>query len=206
MFGLLDIIIMDNQAQVIHKIEIFQHKYPNIKAKAVSCGTNHTMIIDLNNNVWAFGSNNFGQLGLGDNQYRLIPTQIPNIKAKSVSCSYHTMIIDLNNNVWAFGQNDHGQLGLGDRQDRNIPTQIPNIKAKTSSCGHSNTILILSPSPFGSNVHLIDFNEAARKLTAGEFLNFNFLPEYQVIPHKPGNYIASFYGKDGNIYLVESEV
>ena len=56
---------------------------------------------------------------------RNIPTQIPNIKAKVVSCgNYHTMIIDLNNNVWAFGYNDYGQLGLGDNQNRNIPTQI----------------------------------------------------------------------------------
>ena len=86
-----------------------------IKAKAVSCGYSHTIIIDLNNNVWAFGQNHRGQLGLGDNQNRNIPVQIPDIKAKAVSCGeHHTMIIDLNNNVWAFGYNHVGQLGLGD--------------------------------------------------------------------------------------------
>ena len=56
---------------------------------------------------------------------------------------------------------------------------------------------------FPSNVHLISFTQVAQKLTAGDFLNFNFLPEYQIIPHRTGNYIATFYGKDGNIYLVE---
>ena len=50
---------------------------------------------------------------------------------------------------------------------------------------------------------LINFNEVTRKLDAGDFLNFNFLPEYQAIPHKIGNYIATFYGKDGNVYLTE---
>ena len=34
------------------------------------------MIIDINNNVLAFGSNVFGQLGLGDYQKRNTPTQI----------------------------------------------------------------------------------------------------------------------------------
>ena len=36
----------------------------------------------------------YGQLGLGDNENRNIPTQISNIKAKNISCGdYHTMII-----------------------------------------------------------------------------------------------------------------
>lgn len=52
-------------------------------------------------------------------------------------------------------------------------------------------------------VQLINFSEATRKLNAGDFLRFNFLPEYQVILHKQGNYIATFYGHDGNIYLTE---
>ena len=49
------------------------------------------MIIDLNNNVWAFGNNTYGKLDLGlcDTQYKNIPTQIPNVKVKSVSCGYN---------------------------------------------------------------------------------------------------------------------
>ena len=56
---------------------------------------------------------------------------------------------------------------------------------------------------FASNVHLISFTQAIQKLNAGNFLNFNFLTEYQTIPHRTGNYIATFYGKDENIYLTE---
>jgi hypothetical protein len=36
-----------------------------------------------------------------------------------------------------------------------------------------------------------------------DILFFKFLPEYQSIPHNLGNYIATFYGKDGHIYLSE---
>jgi hypothetical protein len=50
---------------------------------------------------------------------------------------------------------------------------------------------------------MISFNEANIKLNAGEFWNFKFLPEYQTIPHKEENYIGTFNGKDGGIYLVE---
>ncbi len=78
-------------------------------------------------NVWVFGSNKYGQLGLGDNKNRNVPTQMLNQKAKQVSVGGEsTAIIDLENNVWVFGGNYFGQLGLGDNQDRNIPTQILN--------------------------------------------------------------------------------
>ena len=60
------------------------------------------------NNVWTFGNNQEGQLGLGDGRNRYIPTQIViwknNMQAKAVSCGfYHTVIIDLANNVWVSG-------------------------------------------------------------------------------------------------------
>src|SRR5437016_471272 len=60
----------------------------NMKAKTVSCGENHTVIIDLHGNVMTFGNNSYGQLGLGDNQNRNNPTQtfLRPMKAKSVSC------------------------------------------------------------------------------------------------------------------------
>jgi alpha-tubulin suppressor-like RCC1 family protein len=117
----------------------------NIKAQAVFCGGFHTMIMDLNNNIWFFGDNRYGQLGLGDNQNRNVPTQIPNIEAQDISCGGdHTMIMDLNNNVWSFGYNAYEQLGLGDNQNRNVPTQIPNIKAQSVSCGYYHTIIILA--------------------------------------------------------------
>ena len=56
---------------------------------------------------------------------------------------------------------------------------------------------------FPPNVHLISFTQVSEKLSAGDFLNFNFLSEYQIIPHRTENFIATFYGKDRNIYLAE---
>jgi len=58
--------------------------------------------IDLEDNVWVFGYNNYGQLGLGDSagedddtQERHVPVQIPNIKAKKVIAGdNHSAIID----------------------------------------------------------------------------------------------------------------
>ena len=109
--------------------EIF-YQEDSLKAKYVSCGSNYTMLIDMNDDVWAFRSNQNGELGLGDYQSRNIPTKLPNIKAQFVSCGgNHTPIIDLANDIWAFGFGPEGQLGLPNvYQSRNIPTQIPGIK------------------------------------------------------------------------------
>jgi alpha-tubulin suppressor-like RCC1 family protein len=69
-------------------------KIPNIKALSVSCGGFHTIIIDLDNNVWTMGKNDNGQLGLGDRENRLSPTLISNIKALNISCGReHTAVI-----------------------------------------------------------------------------------------------------------------
>src|SRR5690606_35838270 len=39
-----------------------------IKAQQVSCSYNHIGLIDMDNKVWMFGDNEYGELGLGDNQ------------------------------------------------------------------------------------------------------------------------------------------
>ena len=96
------------------------------------------------NEVLSFGSNNYGQLGLGDGEDRNIPTQIPSdIKAKQIACGgQHSMIIDTDSNSWSFGKNYNGQLGLGDNTERVKPTQIPNIKAKQIACGGEHSMII----------------------------------------------------------------
>ncbi len=46
--------------------------------------------------VMAFGKNNHGQLSLGDDDHRYVPTQIPGIHTDSVSCVFCYTLIRLN--------------------------------------------------------------------------------------------------------------
>jgi len=114
-----------------------------LKAKDISAGCNHTIIISEHHEVYVFGSNWRGQLGLGDTKDRLTPTRIPNLKAKAVSAGdEHTVVIDLEGNVWVFGDNRKGQLGLGEWVTRKNPTRIPDLKAKAVSAGFGHTVII----------------------------------------------------------------
>ena len=122
--------------------------FNNIKAKFISSGGYHSLIIDENNDIYSFGYNKYGQLGLGNNINRNIPEKIPIIdtniiKVKAISAGkFHSLIIDENNDVYSFGNNKHGQLGLGDNISRFIPIKIEGIKARFILAGYSSSFII----------------------------------------------------------------
>ena len=83
------------------------------QAKQIACGESNSAFIDLNGNLYTFGSNEDGQLGRdGNNKFpKKVSIDIPIIQ---VSCGhYHMACIEANHDIWIFGANDYGQLGLG---------------------------------------------------------------------------------------------
>lgn len=90
------------------------YKIPGFKAKKVFCGGNSTAFIDMNDDIWVFGENSDGQLGLGDFKNRHVPTKMGVLKGKEIAMSYyHTMIIDLEGKMWGCGRNTYDELGVG---------------------------------------------------------------------------------------------
>jgi alpha-tubulin suppressor-like RCC1 family protein len=122
----------------------------DFKAESVIAGRNHTIVIDSNDEIWSFGKNNHGQLGLGNTINQLTPQKIsfdalglPNLKVKYVSAgAKHTLLLDFNDNVWGFGDNSLGQLGSGNSNDILNPVKILNFKAKFISAGNYHTAVI----------------------------------------------------------------
>ena len=53
----------------------------------------HTLALKNDGTVYSFGDNNYGQLGLGDNNDRLLPVQIPNINNIIQICAGNRFII-----------------------------------------------------------------------------------------------------------------
>ena len=115
--------------------DIFTQVVTNINndVKQVSCGSSdHTFILKNDNSVWSCGYNEYGQLGLGSDPYRITFTTTftqvttnTNNDVKQVSCAYdHTFILKNDNSVWSCGKNDYGELGLGDNTQRDTFTQV----------------------------------------------------------------------------------
>ncbi|XP_036696767.1 X-linked retinitis pigmentosa GTPase regulator isoform X4 [Balaenoptera musculus] len=89
----------------------------------LSCGDEHTAVITGNNKLFVFGSNHWGQLGLGSKLTVNKPTCVKALKPEKVkfaACGRnHTLVSTEGGKVYAAGGNTEGQLGLGDTEERN---------------------------------------------------------------------------------------
>jgi alpha-tubulin suppressor-like RCC1 family protein len=84
----------------------------------VACGTKHTVAVCGRGDVWLWGNNEYGQLGLGDFIERKVPVRDSShfSKKSMVACAAgtnHTLLLSDVGKVFSFGDNREGQLGLG---------------------------------------------------------------------------------------------
>jgi len=79
----------------------------------VSAGRHHTMALQSNGDLWAWGSNHAGQLGDGTTIDQLSPVRIMENVVYVSAGSVHTAAIRADNSLWTWGENWFGQLGSG---------------------------------------------------------------------------------------------
>ncbi|KAK4436596.1 RCC1 domain-containing protein 1 [Sesamum alatum] len=121
-----------------------------IRIEGVAAGLWHTICISADGDVYAFGGNQFGQLGTGAEQAETLPRlldapSLENVHAKVVSCgARHSAVVTEDGKTFCWGWNKYGQLGLGDVIDRNIPSQVPidGCAARNVACGWWHTLLL----------------------------------------------------------------
>lgn len=79
--------------------------------------------------VWAWGRNQYGQLGGGTIKDSNSPQPVPNLYGvQQVSvCSTHTLALKTDGTVWAWGSNRYGQLGDGTTTDHLTPAIVPGL-------------------------------------------------------------------------------
>ena len=93
-------------------------------------GEAHSLILNSEGKLWAWGSNSFGQLGDGTSTDRNRPVQAdlaPLGGSKVVALATrtsHTLALDDQSRLWAWGENFYGQLGDGTSAGRNRPVQV----------------------------------------------------------------------------------
>jgi hypothetical protein len=132
----------------------------NALACSVTTGKQHSMVVSPRGNLFAFGSNSHGQLGLGeggqDLRYTFTPTVVEKLASfhvLQVACgSAHTLVIcrcsvndassTFENFVYAMGLNSSGQLGLGHTRNVFTPTRL----APSSFCGEDAEPAAMVPS------------------------------------------------------------
>jgi len=83
----------------------------------------HMFFQDSAGEFWAWGLNNFGQLGLDDTTSRERPEKVPELKQLGITTicvgQHHTLGMTAHGVVYAWGKGDYGQLGIGQENGTN---------------------------------------------------------------------------------------
>lgn len=88
---------------------------PPMTWKTVANGLYHTVAIRSDGTLWAWGGNQYGQLGNGTYLDGGFPEQIGTASNwKAIACGQsHTVALQTNGTLWAWGRNNLRQLGNG---------------------------------------------------------------------------------------------
>lgn len=120
-----------HQGKPEQETKYYQLPVPGVKQ--VAAGLNHTLALDEEGQVWAWGKNDVGQLGVGretdatTSAMAVIFAQKVTIKQIAASQN-HSLALDDHGHVWAWGLNLSGQLGLGNHEDQAKPMQISGLE------------------------------------------------------------------------------
>jgi alpha-tubulin suppressor-like RCC1 family protein len=101
---------------------------------AVAAGRYHTLALRNDGTVWAWGANNLGQLGNGNNSMQASPVQVgggtPLTGVQAVAANYEfSMALKTDGTVWTWGANADGQLGNNTITGSNLPVQVQTVSA-----------------------------------------------------------------------------
>jgi alpha-tubulin suppressor-like RCC1 family protein/PKD repeat protein len=121
------------------------------KMIAITAGEDHSVALDEIGTVWAWGKNNWGQLGDGSFLLHRQPMPVKNedgsyfqgVLAISASANF-VLAITNEGDVWAWGDNSKGQLGISTKKTSfTYPVRINiNVPCKSIAAGHQHALAL----------------------------------------------------------------
>ncbi|MGL3150672.1 hypothetical protein ACSS7Z_09955 [Microbacterium sp. A82] len=122
---------------------------PGVTFTQVSAGSYHSVAVDADGTAYAWGLNNYGQLGDGRPWSRGAPVQVQmpaGVKFTQVSAGgSHSVALAEDGTAYAWGYNRYGQLGDGKNTHSNVPVrvQIPDgVTVTQVSAGNYHSVAV----------------------------------------------------------------
>ncbi|XP_073248600.1 regulator of chromosome condensation-like [Porites lutea] len=125
-----------------------------LKFKDVFCGSYSTFAVAEDDSVYAWGLNNYGQLGTGDVETLYAPAKVESLTSLGDKCvriasgQHHTIVLDASGKVYAMGRAEYGRLGVGE-DAKETSTPVPVIALDNSpiseiACGEAVSLAVSS--------------------------------------------------------------
>uniref|UniRef100_A0A452RZT3 Probable E3 ubiquitin-protein ligase HERC4 n=1 Tax=Ursus americanus TaxID=9643 RepID=A0A452RZT3_URSAM len=119
----------------------------DIQIVQVACGYYHSLALSKGNEVFCWGQNKYGQLGLGiDCKKQASPQLIKSLLGipftQVAAGGAHSFVLTLSGAIFGWGRNKFGQLGLNDENDRYVPNLLKSLRTQKIvyiCCGEDHT-------------------------------------------------------------------
>lgn len=148
--------------------------------QAVAGGIYHSIALDTSGNVWAWGDDYYGELGVGRRNggvRSLTPVKVyagqqgepgdflKNIVAVSSGTDAEfSLAVDSNNRVWAWGRGNFGQLGTGTSDNKYVPQAVLRGEQGYSASGYLENIINISGGGYILNTSGVNTGDHAMAL------------------------------------------
>ncbi|XP_058054803.1 probable E3 ubiquitin-protein ligase HERC4 [Anopheles bellator] len=116
----------------------------------IASGQYHCLALTNNGELYAWGSNAYGQLGIGTtNEKVATPTlvvSLAGVPIAFIACGgNHSFAVSKSGAIFGWGKNTFGQLGLNDLNSRSFPTQLRTLRSlgvRYVSCGDDFSVFL----------------------------------------------------------------
>ncbi|MDD4628733.1 MAG: hypothetical protein PHE68_05065, partial [Candidatus Peribacteraceae bacterium] len=121
---------------------------------AIDRGITHSLLLDSNKDVYAWGANGAGMLGNGTKQDSTVPVRVKGAGGQGylsdiaeISGGHiHSLAVGSDGGVYAWGSNDFGELGIGTRGNPMNPVRVKGVGGQ----GYLSDIIAVSGGYFHS--------------------------------------------------------
>lgn len=112
----------------------------NKRIIAVSCGQSFTVALTEDGELYSWGYNGNGQLGIANNTNQQLPARVSNLVGKfieKIACGMaHVLVLTDTGELYSWGANSYGQLGLGTTLNVSQPQLIQVEERWTDIAAH----------------------------------------------------------------------
>jgi hypothetical protein len=107
------------------------------KVEMISCGAYHSLALTESGEVYSWGRNDSGRLGIGKTNGSNIPNQVivkdnemNEIIFKSISCGLsHSILLSIDGEIYTFGSNESKKLGFECHENQLTPKKVKQQKS-----------------------------------------------------------------------------